>query len=70
MSAILQCIAMYLKITPYRHGGAGRAAGLLPANNSQQLHVEPDTDVDAEFFNSDGDEDSVSADGDRDSDDD
>jgi len=68
MSAILQCIAMYLKITPYRHGGAGRAAGLLPANNSQQLHVEPD--VDAEFFNSDGDEDSVSADGDRDSDDD
>ena len=50
MSAILQCIAMYLKITPYRHGGAGRAAGLLQANNSQQLHVEPDTDVDAEFF--------------------
>ena len=51
-------------------GGKGRAAGLLPANNSQQLHVEPDTDVDAEFLNSDGDEDSVSADGDRDSDDD
>jgi len=54
---------MYLKMAPYRHGGAGREAGLLPANNSQQLDVESDTDsVDTEFH-SDGD-------GDRDSDND
>jgi len=69
MSAILQYIAMYLKMAPYRHGGAGRGARLLPASNSQQLDVEPDTDMDAEFH-SDSNEDSVSADGDRDSDDD
>jgi len=73
MSAILQCIAMYLKMAPYRHGGAGKGAGLLPVKNSQQLHVECDTDsVDAEFH-SDGDVESVSveeSDGDRDSDND
>ena len=46
---------------------------MLSANNSQQLHVESDTDiVDAEFH-SDGDVESVSVeelDGDRDSDND
>ena len=49
MSAVLSAIGRYLKMAPYRHGGAGRGAALLPVSNRESDgHCESEVDRDGD----------------------